>query len=244
MADHNNPHSSQRRYPPELRERAVRMVFATIEQTGERFGAITRGARQLGIGSESLRSWCAKPRSTAASGPGDHHRAAAHRRAGAGGPGAPPHRRDPQVGVGFLRGRAGRPSPAMTRYIEVHRDRFGPGPICRVLQVAPVHLLRPAEPPPSARVVRDEQLKVEIRRVWDANYRVYGPRRSGGSLHGKGSRSAATGWPGWCANWASVGSCGVASGAPPSRPRSPIVLPTWSIGSSPRRRLIACGLRI
>ena len=57
MADHNNPHSSQRRYPPELRERAVRMVFETIEQTGERFGAITRVARQLGIGSESLRSW-------------------------------------------------------------------------------------------------------------------------------------------------------------------------------------------
>jgi transposase len=57
MADHNNPHSSQRRYPPELRERAVRMVFETIEQTGERFGVITRVARQLGIGSESLRSW-------------------------------------------------------------------------------------------------------------------------------------------------------------------------------------------
>ena len=50
-------HSSQRRYPPELRERAVRMVLETIEQTGERFGAITRVARQLGIGSESLRSW-------------------------------------------------------------------------------------------------------------------------------------------------------------------------------------------
>ena len=57
MADHNDPNSSQRRYPPELRERAVRMVFETIEQTGERFGAITRVARQLGIGSESLRSW-------------------------------------------------------------------------------------------------------------------------------------------------------------------------------------------
>jgi transposase len=57
MADHNNPHSSQRRYPPELRERAVRMVLETIEQTGERFGAITRVARQLGIGAESLRSW-------------------------------------------------------------------------------------------------------------------------------------------------------------------------------------------
>jgi transposase InsO family protein len=30
---------------------------------------------------------------------------------------------------------------------------------------------------PSARQVRDEDLKVEIQRVWDANYRCYGPRR-------------------------------------------------------------------
>jgi transposase len=50
-------HRSQRRYPPELRERAVRMVLETIEQTGERVGVITRIARQLGIGSESLRTW-------------------------------------------------------------------------------------------------------------------------------------------------------------------------------------------
>jgi len=33
------------------------MVQETIEQTGERFGAITRVARQLGIGTESLRGW-------------------------------------------------------------------------------------------------------------------------------------------------------------------------------------------
>jgi transposase len=57
MADNRGTHPSQRRYPPELRERAVRMVLETIEQTGERFGAITRVARQLGIGSESLRGW-------------------------------------------------------------------------------------------------------------------------------------------------------------------------------------------
>jgi transposase len=57
MADTRSPHSSQRRYPPELRERAVRMVLETIQQTGERFGVITRIAHQLGIGSESLRSW-------------------------------------------------------------------------------------------------------------------------------------------------------------------------------------------
>jgi transposase len=33
------------------------MVQETIEQTGERFGVITRVAHQLGIGSESLRGW-------------------------------------------------------------------------------------------------------------------------------------------------------------------------------------------
>ena len=33
------------------------MVLETIEQTGERVGVITRVARQLGIGSESLRGW-------------------------------------------------------------------------------------------------------------------------------------------------------------------------------------------
>jgi transposase len=57
MADIRSLHPSQRRYPPELRERAVRMVLETIEQTGERFGVITRVARQLGIGAESLRGW-------------------------------------------------------------------------------------------------------------------------------------------------------------------------------------------
>ncbi len=49
---------SQKRYPPELRERAIRMVQQGIEENGgERFGVVTRVARQLGIGAESLRTW-------------------------------------------------------------------------------------------------------------------------------------------------------------------------------------------
>jgi transposase len=47
----------QRRYPPELRERAVRLVFETAAEQGERHGAVGRVARQLGIGPESLRHW-------------------------------------------------------------------------------------------------------------------------------------------------------------------------------------------
>jgi transposase len=51
-------HPSQRRYPSELRERAVRMAQELIdEQGGQRFGVVTRVARELGIGTESLRGW-------------------------------------------------------------------------------------------------------------------------------------------------------------------------------------------
>ena len=51
-------HPSQRRYPPELRERAVRMAQELIdEQGGQRFGVVTRVSRELGIGTESLRGW-------------------------------------------------------------------------------------------------------------------------------------------------------------------------------------------
>ena len=49
-------HPSSRRYPPEIKERAVRLVVETIERTGEP-GAVSRVARQLGIGVESLRNW-------------------------------------------------------------------------------------------------------------------------------------------------------------------------------------------
>ncbi|TMQ99246.1 hypothetical protein ETD83_18000 [Actinomadura soli] len=46
-----------RKYSPELRERAVRMVFDVREQTGERTGSIARVADQLGVHREALRTW-------------------------------------------------------------------------------------------------------------------------------------------------------------------------------------------
>ena len=38
-----------RKYPDELRDRAVRMVFETRERTGEKRGPLVRVAQQLGI---------------------------------------------------------------------------------------------------------------------------------------------------------------------------------------------------
>ena len=45
------------KYPVELRERAVRMVLEVRKDTGQTFGVVTRVARELGIGTESLRGW-------------------------------------------------------------------------------------------------------------------------------------------------------------------------------------------
>ncbi len=54
-------HPAQKRYPPELRERAVRLAQEAIaEQGGQTFGVVTRVARQLGIGTETLREWVAR----------------------------------------------------------------------------------------------------------------------------------------------------------------------------------------
>lgn len=46
-----------RKYSPELRERAVRMVFELREQAGGKTGTIVRVADQLGVHREALRTW-------------------------------------------------------------------------------------------------------------------------------------------------------------------------------------------
>lgn len=48
---------AQKRYPPELKERAVRMVVDVQRKDPHDHGVVTRVARQLGVGAESLRTW-------------------------------------------------------------------------------------------------------------------------------------------------------------------------------------------
>ena len=55
---------SSRRYPPELRERAVRMVAEISDQHDSEWAAISAVARLLGVGcAETVRKWCAGTRS-------------------------------------------------------------------------------------------------------------------------------------------------------------------------------------
>jgi len=70
MPDNKGSSPFQRRYPPEMRERAVRMVAETIAEQGERHGAVTRVARELGIGTESLRTWLRQAEIDAGARPG------------------------------------------------------------------------------------------------------------------------------------------------------------------------------
>jgi putative transposase len=65
----------------------------------------------------------------------------------------------------------------MTRYIDAHRDLFGVEPICRTLAIAPSTYYAAKSRPPSARTLRDAELKPEISRVHSENLEVYGARK-------------------------------------------------------------------
>jgi transposase len=49
--------AAQKKYPDELRERAVKMVLEVREREGNGRGEIARVGRQLGVHPEALRGW-------------------------------------------------------------------------------------------------------------------------------------------------------------------------------------------
>ncbi len=62
-------------------------------------------------------------------------------------------------------------------FINEHRERFGVEPICDTLQVAPSTYYAALSRPPSERQRRDNELKVEIARVHQENFDVYGTEK-------------------------------------------------------------------
>jgi putative transposase len=70
----------------------------------------------------------------------------------------------------------------MVAFVDAHRDTYGVEPICRQLPIAPSTYFRQktqqTDPTRrSRRALRDETLRGEIQRVWDAHFQVYGPRK-------------------------------------------------------------------
>jgi putative transposase len=70
----------------------------------------------------------------------------------------------------------------MTSFVDDHRDKYGVEPICAELPIAPstYYEQKAREVDPDRRpnrAKRDAELEVEVRRVWDENFRVYGARK-------------------------------------------------------------------
>src|SRR6478736_8143804 len=91
--------------------------------------------------------------------------------------------RDPAQGERlFCPGGARPPVQAMIAFIDDHREAHGVEPICRVLPIAlstyHAHVAKRVDPSRlSARAKRDAALKIEVRRVFEENFRVYGARK-------------------------------------------------------------------
>lgn len=70
----------------------------------------------------------------------------------------------------------------MIGFIDDHRAAYGLEPICRVLPIAPstyhAQVAQRADPSrQSTRARRDAALQVDIKRVWEANFQIYGVRK-------------------------------------------------------------------
>jgi putative transposase len=74
----------------------------------------------------------------------------------------------------------------MIAYIDQHRDHYGVEPICRVLPIAPSTYHDAKRRPPSARALRDQELKAKIARVHAEHFGVYGARKVWRQLHREG----------------------------------------------------------
>jgi putative transposase len=74
----------------------------------------------------------------------------------------------------------------VSAFIDMHRERFGVEPICRVLDVSASAYYQRAKGEPSARAIEDQRLLSVIRETHKQNYEAYGYRRTWKALRRAG----------------------------------------------------------
>ncbi|WP_433655198.1 IS3 family transposase [Nocardia sp. CA-128927] len=189
--------SAPKRYPPELRERAVRMVAEVRDEYNSEWAAIESVAGKLGIGSaETLRNWIRKGQVDTGQRPGVTTEAAEElRRLRAENRELKRANAILQSASNFFRGVARPPQHVVLDYIDNHKQEFGVEPICRVLTehggtIASSTYYSVRNRAASKRAVADEVLKGEIARVHAENYSVYGARKVWLQLRREGIEAA------------------------------------------------------
>ncbi|MFI2431124.1 IS3 family transposase [Streptomyces sp. NPDC018693] len=180
-------------YPAELRERAVRMVAEVHPNYPTEWAAMKAVAAKLGIGAaETVRTWVRKAEVDAGQRPGTTSEEAAEiKRLRAENAELRRANEILKAASGFLRGRARPAVQALVAFIDEFKQVFGVEPICRVLsdhglKIATSTYYAAKNRAPSARAVRDAELRAHISRVHADNYGVYGVRKVWRQLHREG----------------------------------------------------------
>lgn len=126
----------------------------------------------------------------------------------------------------------------MVSFVDVHRDTWPVAVMCRTIGLVERTYHAAKVRPRSKRSLSDEVHKVEIRRVWEQNYRCYGARRIFKQLHREGypiARCTVTRLMG------DIGICGVQRGKKRFTTRRRHGRRTWSSGASSPSDPTSCG---
>ena len=173
--------NKSKKFSPEARERAVRLVqehrgeypslWAAVESIASKIGCVPQGLLTWVKGQEVDSGVRNGVTTTEAKGVKEPERE---------NQGTAPSQLDLEAGECFFRPDGTRPPTQVLReFIDAQRDTFGVEPICKVLQIAPSGYRRHAacQRNPTLRCFRahrDDALVPEIRRVWHTNFQAYG----------------------------------------------------------------------
>ena len=161
----------------------MRMVRALRAELGTERGTVSRVARQLGYGVESVRSWVRQADIDDGYAPGVSTADSARIKR------LEQENRELKRAneilkraASFFGAGARSPTQEIVDFVDTHRDEFGVEPICTVLRsagvsMAPSTYYDAKTRASSARAQRDAVLVPVLRQLWEDNYSVYGVRK-------------------------------------------------------------------
>ncbi|HBA5153317.1 TPA: IS3 family transposase [Escherichia coli] len=186
------------RFPPEVRQRAVRMVLESQGEYDSQWAAICSIAPKTGCTPETLRVWVRQYERDTGGGDGGLTTAERQRLKELERENRELRRSNNilrQASAYFAKAEFDRLWKKLMALLDKLREQYGVRPVCSELHIAPstyYHCQQQRHHPDkrSAHAQRDDWLKREIQRVYDENHQVYGVRKVWRQLLREGIRVA------------------------------------------------------